>query len=315
MGRSLWIMDNVTPLQQIAAGIRNPRQPAARATAARRPRRPSRTKARQWPAAAARCRRSTSSSRARRFAIATPRAGGTAMPNIPPGGAHFDFWFQRAARGREDRGARSEGPGHSHVRRRARAAAEAAFRRCAARSADRAARPPPPRSGHAALHMGHALSGPVDGGRTERWSRWSDGCARQVQRASHGRQRHADAIVRTESRSARHGRWRHAGRPRRAGRVPAQGARCAQRRQTAAAVHRRGDEEGGGRHARPRGARRQPVRHHKFAHPLQGCGRGSWTCAASTRSRCSSASCRTSRAWSARRIRRSARTRSIATTI
>ena len=154
MGRSLWIMDNVTPLQQIAAmlsGARPTNNQAAhqrwRAWDLAPPHSVAHSLPRwrawalappnsRWPAAARRCRPCTSSSRARRFAIGTPRtrrqrrarisgARRTRRRLVPgrPAGRH------------EARRARRQGSGRPQLWRWAARRRPRAVRRCAARSA------------------------------------------------------------------------------------------------------------------------------------------------------------------------------------
>ena len=285
MGRSAWIMDNITPLQQLAAmlPVRAPR---------RRPRRRRASASARREDGTGSCRRWRCSSRARPSAIAAaPRRSPGPSRNTRPSCAQFDLYFASAP-GADTKlevldaaGAalrtwnvappKSAGPPAQEMR--------GPFWRPRRRRLDQHSR----RSRHAAHLVGPALPRSVDGAESDRRSRRADGAAREIQRPPHGGRPDDHAHVRAHLGSARRHRRRDRCGDRRAGEVPAAGARRDQRRAQAPAVDRAGDAEG-----RPEAAARAgpcPAIHRATPSTTTSSRRSTrrWsTRRASTRSRC-----------------------------
>ena len=169
MGRSAWIMDNVTPLQQLAAIVNGPRR--RRRVASCRLQRASRTSRRSS------CRRSRVPAARNDPAIATARRRSSSdEPDIPPSARTSISTSQRAGRrhqARSDRCARARAP---HLERRA---AEERRRRPeqemrgGVRARRRQLHQHPRRSRHAAHHRGTCAT-PVRGRRTRRTAARAD---------------------------------------------------------------------------------------------------------------------------------------------
>jgi hypothetical protein len=289
MGRSAWIMDNVTPLQQLAA------------IAAGTPR--AEVDAREWNAVLSGPSASGQTAGAMpativfapREAIRLRNSAAPASPDEPeyPGTtAQIDLYFQNGpstdtklevtdARGQVLRAwsvlsASGAAGGGQEMR--------GFFRRGPSSSPGIKPEPGMQRP------LGSPLPRPVGTQRARGRSRRADGAARQVHHHAHLRWPDDHAHARGEVGSSRGRRWRGRRRHRRAGALPAAGARRHQRRAEAAGEHRGGDEEGG-RPARGTGAARHQPRLGEVRPPAAGAvGKGGRYARASTSRACWSAS-------------------------
>ncbi len=234
MGRGLWIMDDVTPLQQLAAMYAPAAAPVttARATA------PAAAMPTSLPAAYL----FQPQDAVRNRWVPTPPSAAEPEYTIP--GPHFDLYFASAP---TDATLEVKDAKGAVIRSFAVAAAARRWRR----SGDARPVPPPRRLGshrgarrHAALHVGHALPRPVGAECAERRGRRSAGRARQVHRDAHRGRPEPDEELRAHRRSARAARRRDQPRPRGVAGLPAQVSRRHQRGPQAGGCGEPGDAEG-----------------------------------------------------------------------